>query len=137
MLHGCEDAAHRDLLMMAEFLNLLVSGNDARGHLMETIAGHISRDDPDEDRLAFMAKVAACQAKTKTKKPKEKKVDPITEAAFESLDPDDKQEFRMIGEALVTMHKKRKLATWKAEEHDRKKTKRGAHAATRSRDEAG
>ena len=54
-------------------------------------------------------------------------VDPLTELAYDFLDPSERQEFQKISETLEEQNLKRKLAQWEAE-HGRPASKRGRFA---------
>ncbi len=109
----------RDLQRVAAWLALRSSG--AVAQLAERIADALSQNDAPATRDAFLGEVAEA---VKGKVPSTIALDPVTEAAFVELDPEDKKEFNIIAEKIAKANQKRKVSQWKQERAGKKKRRR-------------
>ena len=120
---------HAELVWLARKLGVRASTNTGRNDIIRRIAGNICQGESEDDRIAFLALVESNLSITD----KKFKIDPLSEACFENLHPDDKNEFKRAGEWVEKEAKKRKVANWHREDNERNATRAKAKAKAKAK----
>jgi hypothetical protein len=88
-----------DLKDLADIVGVDTSGNrSSKADVLRCIAMHISADDGVDNAVAFAAKAVEL---AEEKAPADFFVDPLTEAAFDELDPEERKEFSDVKQKIA------------------------------------
>jgi len=107
-----------DLEHLATELGLERPGR-SRLQLIESIAIHISKRDMPDVATSFVKAAIGMETAPPVS---QVFVDPLTEAAYDALDPEEKDEFRDVREHIQKTKKKARIAMWQSEQKKRKLT---------------
>ena len=122
--------SYAELQRLASFLELVIADNASRKDVLEALARKICEGDPPDVVDEYVRRLLDMDTSSSRKN-----IDPITELAYDELDPDDKKEFGNYGNELAKQNKKRKISEWQRE--NKKDTAAKAKAAPRKRQRVG
>lgn len=107
-----------DLEHLATELGLERPGR-SRLQLIGSIATHISKSDMPDVAKSFVEAAIGMETAPPVS---QVFVDPLTEAAFDALDPEEKDEFKDIRDHIQKTKKKARISMWQSEQKKRKLT---------------